>query len=275
MVAMIRMGSSTRLHVGLAILSYISVICYLTRHSYRDPTSIFFQPETAFAPGYSETRQVQARTYVQNASPPTQSARPTRDHRLCVGIVSVQRPDLYLDIAIGSLLEGLSEHERHDIHLIVFIANTDPRDHISYQDRWLHDLVDRVLTYADIPKEQKAGLVKLEHEDLEHRVKPLLDYIRLLQTCAATGAEYVLMLEDDVIAAANWFHLTNATLQTLEQYPDFDQTLYLRLFYTSHLLGWNSEHWLGYVMRSAVATLASFVFLRLLHRFHRSTSTLR
>ena len=240
--------------------------------SYRDPTSIFFRPTKAFAPGYSRTRQVQARTYVQNASPSAQSARSATDHRLCVGIVSVQRPELYLDIAIGSLLEGLAEDERNDIYLIAFIANTDPHDHISYQSPWLHDLVDRVLTYDDIPSERKAELAKLEREDIEHRVKPLLDYIHLLQTCAATGAEHVLMLEDDVIAAANWFHQTNTTLQSLEQHRDFDRTLYLCLFYTSHLLGWNSEHWLIYAITSSAAALTSFALLWLLYRCHGFTS---
>jgi hypothetical protein len=79
-------------------------------------------------------------------------------------------------------------------------------------------------------------------------VKPLLDYFHLLEACAPTGAEYVLMLEEDVVAAANWFLQTNMTLQSLEEHRDLRKSVYLHIFYTSHLLGWNSEDWLSYVL---------------------------
>jgi hypothetical protein len=53
------------------------------------------------------------------------------------------------DIAIGSLLQELTDDERHNIHSMTLITNTNPRDHISYHDPWLHDLVDQVMTYEE------------------------------------------------------------------------------------------------------------------------------
>jgi hypothetical protein len=94
-----------------------------------------------------------------------------------------------------------------------------------------------------------------------------------MEACAATGAEYVLMLEEDVVAAANWFFQTNITLQSLEEHRDLRKSVYLRIFYTSHLLGWNSEDWLSYVLWSVVAALLSSTLLVLLQRRHKAIST--
>jgi hypothetical protein len=123
----------------------------------------------------------------------------------------------------------------------VLIANTDLDDHDSYHNPWLHDLADQALEYKDIPDDQKARFIKLEREDPEHRVKSLLYYTHLLEACAATGAAHILMLEDDVIAIDTRFRRTNTTLQQLEQHQDFYESVYIRLFYVSHSLSWNSE----------------------------------
>jgi hypothetical protein len=269
-LTIMRAASSTELHFGLATLSYFLIVCYLRNVSSHDPTSIFFQPDTAFTPDYSEVRRTQAEIYVN--SMPASPGRVSINPRLCVGIASVQRPDLYLDTAIGSLLEGLTDNERDDIHLITLIANADPHDHFSYHEPWLHNLADQVLTYKDLPDEQKAMIFRLERQDREHRVKPLLDYTYLLETCAATGAAYVLMLEDDVVAAGDWYHWTKITLQSLEEHQDFDRSVYLRLFYTSHLLGWNSEDWFSYLTQSVVAACVLAAVLCSLRRCHRAFS---
>jgi hypothetical protein len=271
-VGMVQVALSTKLHVGLAALSYSLIVLFLKNISSRDPTSIFFQSGKAFTPDYSEIRRMQAEIYINNASSSVSSDRPTTDPRLCVGVTSVQRLDLHLDVAIGSLLQGLTGEERNAIHLMVLIANTDPGDHDSYHTPWLHDLADQVLTYKDIPDDRKARLMRLEREDPEHRVKPLLDYTHLLEACAVTGAAHVLMLEDDVVAAGTWFRRTNTMLQQLEQHQDFDKSVYVRLFYTSHLLGWNSEDWFSYLLHSVIVLSVSFAILSLLQRCHRAIS---
>ena len=56
---------------------------------------------------------------------------------------------------IGSLLEGLSDAERAQIHLIAFIAHTDPTVHPIYHEPRLIAVSNTVLTY-DIPQEDIA-----------------------------------------------------------------------------------------------------------------------
>lgn len=54
---------------------------------------------------------------------------------LCVGIASIARNSvLYFKTAVGTVLEGSSEEERADIHLILFIAQTDFSQYSAYSE---------------------------------------------------------------------------------------------------------------------------------------------
>ena len=53
----------------------------------------------------------------------------------------------YVDVAVGSLLEGLSEEERGKLWLYVLFADTDPSVHPSWKG-WLKRAADEVGAYV-------------------------------------------------------------------------------------------------------------------------------
>ena len=214
----------------------------------RDPGSAFFDPDFAFQPSYSLVRKEQAAAFIEKADNATnlgEFPKAKQGHRLCVGIAAKQRKGVrYFRDTVGSLLEGLTEAEREDISLVSFIANVDPKEHAAYRERWLRTLSNRVLTYDDIADHGMVKAIKA-NTTVEHRFKrkPLFDYATLLDACYADGAPYVLMIEDDTLAAEGWYAKTTQALDHLERKKAKTRTIYLRLFYNERLLGWNLEQW--------------------------------
>lgn len=81
-----------------------------------------------------------------------------------------------------------------------------------------------------------------------------------------------MMLEDDILAADGWYHQTNNAPQQMEAHPDFGRSLYMRLFYTSHLLGWNSEEWRSYLVWSLAVTAVVAALLYVVQRYHKPSA---
>lgn len=252
-------------------MSWFLAALYLRNAASRDSSSVFFEPSTAFEPHYSTIRQRQAEELIGNTTRAFRAA--TTEPRLCVGVASVQRDERYFRTAVGSLLEGLGQQERDEIRLVTLIANSNPQEHPAFNEAWLGRLSDQVLTYRDVPKERKTEISRLEEEDSEHRVKASLDYTYVLESCAATGAQWTLMLEDDILAADGWYYRTKAATRQIEEHPDFAHSLYVRLFYTSHLLGWNSEEWILYLLWTVGVTAAVIALLHVLQRYHKPSAT--
>lgn len=191
---------------------------------------------------------------------------------MCVGVATVKRPiqEQYVRGTIGSLLEGLSEVERAQIYLITLIAHTDPMLHPIYHEPWLRALSDQVLTY-DISKEDLAELHKFEEEKFP-RNKSMYDYGYLLDSCLKTYAEWITIVEDDVIARAGWYDKAINSLQKARAQAGGAGWLYLRMFYSEMFFGYVSEHWLRY----SSASLALFVvLLAALIEVRRRSSILR
>src|SRR5204863_7772142 len=65
-------------------------------------------------------------------------------HRYCV---DCSWRGNYFQTTVGSLLQGLTEEERADIHLLLFITHTDPNAHPAYLEKWLSAAADTVLIY--------------------------------------------------------------------------------------------------------------------------------
>lgn len=253
------------------VLLFTSTIFVLKYTSSHDPSSVFFDPVSAFEPIYSATRRQQAIEYFSAISQHGIQRRDVRTSpRIAVGIVTIQRREDYFQAAVGSLLDGLSKEERDEIHLTFFIANTDPYVHIAYNQTWFYDLPDRVMTYHDVPEAEKARLRQLEANDPKHRFKPLQDWMRLLENGYKTGAPYVIMLEDDVLAMDGWHHRTISALERLEARQDISKILYLRLFFNSRLHGWNKENWRSYLTISFATTVTFSVIMYKLRRRCRS-----
>lgn len=187
----------------------------------------------------------------------------SRSPLFCIGIPTLSRPtgDVYVCTTIGSLLAGLSPEERDAIHLMPFIAHSDPSRHSIYQEPWLRNVADQILTYGDADGLQLQHITEMENYT-EIREKQVSDYTYMLDACLKANTSYIATFEDDVLALDGWFHRTVAALEEVDKQVrllrdgeckshvinekiETNKTLgfYLRLFYTEQFLGWNSEFW--------------------------------
>ncbi|MCJ1462813.1 hypothetical protein MMC07_001416 [Pseudocyphellaria aurata] len=259
--------------VPLAFFTYLALylvaIFYIRIKSYRDPTSLFFDPRRAYVPVYSAVRQQEAEDFIvaSTESSPHLAGNSigsisNENKTLCVGIASIARNGVrYFRTTVGSLLEGLNEKEREEIYLVPFIAHTDPTVHPAYSETWIRNLPNEVLLY-NLSQQKMAHIARLEQEALV-REKGLFDYVYLLKACYAKGTPYIVILEDDVVAMDGWYHRTVAALKQAETQSALEKAswdfLYLRLFYTEEFLGWNKEDWPSYVFWSALLAIGPAV----------------
>lgn len=269
----------------LLCLLFPVVFFLLARHYakvnfYRDPTSKFFDPSRAYERRYSAVRQREADIFVDVSATKPFRRSSERAPLLCVGMLTIARPsgDVYFRTSMGSLLAGLTPHERDSIYLVPFIGHTNASAHPAFAEQWLHNVADLVLTYDNskfLSEEQYAHIEQLELErektGIPDREKHMFDYTQVLKECENVGAEYIAIVEDDVVALDGWFHRMRKGLREVErQTKNKGQSgcesvsnkclqlrwlmsslcilvFYLRLFYTEAQLGWNSEEWQLYL----------------------------
>jgi hypothetical protein len=256
-----------QLAVGIAFIIVYLVLLFLSRsRSARDPGSFFFQPEAGYKPHYSLKRVEEALQYISNHSrselplqPISSSAKAAKHADICIGVITVKRPfSQSLDTTLGSILDKLSEAQRSTIALQVLFAQTNPAEHPDYAQPWVSNLADDVFTYEHL-EAPMSSITRLERNRDIHR-KSLFDYRLALKSCYdKTGAQWIVILEDDLLAQRDWYA---DTMKSLQQIVDWRQQglirdwLYLRLFYTEKFLGWNSEEWLAYLTYSVLTLMA-------------------
>ncbi|EEP81351.1 predicted protein [Uncinocarpus reesii 1704] len=257
------------------LLLYLLLLQYCRLHYYRDPTSSFFNPSKGYEPIYSRFRISQATSFIRHidatASPRNGTASAGNSSAsLCVGIASIARTDAsYVEAAVGSLLVDLAPQERDDVHLILFIPHVDPTIHPLFASNWTAALADKILLY-DVDSDKLDHLRQLEKEGGLFREKALFDYVYLLKACQDVGTPYVVMVEDDVVAMDGWYHRTKRALEDAERQTrrlGASKYLYLRLFYTQGLLGWNKEEWFTYLVSSATAVAILAAILLITRRY--------
>ncbi|KAL8748046.1 MAG: hypothetical protein Q9190_000131 [Brigantiaea leucoxantha] len=232
--------------------------------SARDPTSFFFDETQGYQRVYSLQRELEAYAFLEAAnhsdvSRPPQAVNPS----MCIGVATISRPskEQYVRGTIGSLLEGLTEAQRRDVYLMAFIAHTDPSVHPIYHEPWLRIVSDEVLEYKVNDTELRR--LRMFEQDHHPRNKSMFDYGYLLTNCFRTGASWVAIVEDDVIARAGWYAEAMSALQVIQSQTENVNSdwLYLRMFYTEGLLGWNGEEWLRYFCWSFFAFMVLFTIL--------------
>ncbi|RDW59725.1 hypothetical protein BP6252_12812 [Coleophoma cylindrospora] len=226
-------------------ITFFFLVRYLQKSSSRDPTSYFFDPSHAYERIYSARRIEEADAFIEAAARlPSDSVTSVRDPLLCVGVTTVARRDeQYVRRTVGSLLDGLSLADRRSIYLNLLIAHVDPSRHPIYGEKWTETLPDKILQYPDDPAAQDL-LYTWENEGW-YRNKSIYDYAYLLKDCYYTGAKYIAMIEDDTLAVEGWYPQALKALEQIEEAMKEreESWLYLRLFYTESLHGWNSEAW--------------------------------
>jgi len=217
----VKRSCTCKLYVVLLCIFFL-LYQYARASFYADPTSYFFNPAKAYRPGYSDKRQVEASAFLANdANLPFKRPATDTSPKLCIGIASIAREGAnYLHLSAGSILEGLTAEERAQVSLKILIAHTDPTNHSSWESPWLRDVADEVLSY----KTPFAGVnatwleeIEKSHEKGHESQKGLHDYAFLLSACIRSGAEYILMVEDDTVAARGWYAKSLEAISSIER----------------------------------------------------------
>jgi GR25 family glycosyltransferase involved in LPS biosynthesis len=258
--------------LSFSLCCFIAVL-YCRSAGYRDPTSIFFDSQLAYDQQYSAHRAKEANEYIAASGQSEQAGPVIWPPLICVGVPTVaRRRDQYVQTTVGSLLVGLEDDERKLMFLNLFIAHLNSVEHPIFSEVWPHTLPDRLLQYPTSAAEYRQILAW--EEEGWYRNKSIYDFTYLLNDCFETGAEYVAIIEDDTLATDGWLKRLLDALNTVEDKMETLYTgqkwMYLRLFYTEELLGWNSEEWPTYLVWSFVAwATISAVMLMIRRTFPR------
>jgi GR25 family glycosyltransferase involved in LPS biosynthesis len=269
--------------------------CYF--NAYDDPSSIFYNSDLAFTPTFSALRQSEVDLYLEeNAQNPRPVTSPnTKENEfLCIGIPSVNRTSSsFLTYTIGSLIDNLTPQERDSIHIVVLLADSNPRQHFAYGKHWLSRMADEVLVYdhdgssSSSAPEHSKNSASPEPEDayrvIPHDVRGAgrgdgrvenmrLDHSVLVETCRKREADYFALIEDDVIASRDWYARLRAGIGEVHartvQKASTNDWLYLRLFYSEIFMGWNNEEVFDY-MQTIVLLYGALIAVLALAMFYR------
>jgi hypothetical protein len=96
----------------------------------------------------------------------------------------------------------------------ILIAHTNVPVHPNWNSNWPRNVADEVLDYGP-PFENESYIQWLEGIKEKENQKSLFDYAHLLMRCRDTGADYVLMIEDDTVLAKGWYGRTMEGLEAV------------------------------------------------------------
>lgn len=146
-------------------LFWLLVYGYCRHRFWRDPHSAFFNDRHVYDLKYSLYRERQSRHFISrynSLSDAPVAVKGGSNPVMCAAFVTVRRgSDDYFDPSIGSLLEGLDERERHALWLNVLFADTDPKKHPGWGQKWVDRLVDSAGTY-NVSQAEFAHLQRVE-----------------------------------------------------------------------------------------------------------------
>ena len=271
-------------------LCWVLFFIYGYFNFYDDPSSLFYRPDKAFQPRYSQTRLNEADAYItellnNNVKPVKNNLsieNPAAKNYLCLGIPSLGRSTAeFLPRTLAGLSDSITPEERQDIRIVVLLSNREAQSHFAYGTKWLDQLADEVLVYdppegeelLDLPSDIYHNITFNVREDGEFRhsdrvVNIRLDHSILVEHCRATKSQYFALMEDDVTASRDWFSRMREGLEYVESrsLPHTKDFMYMRLFYTELWMGWNGEEWPEYTRNILMVyglTLAVLVLVRM------------
>ncbi|KAK3680426.1 hypothetical protein LTR37_021245 [Vermiconidia calcicola] len=239
--------SAGRVVIGTFII-WILAAAFCRHAFWRDPHSWFFDGKSAFKPGYTGYRREESRAFIAAADDPTTNVdvfKPQSNNEpvICASLVTVNRvtDEQYLSDTIGSLLAGLTTEERSAVNVRLLFANSSDvgpqAGHPDYNATWLRS-IDSWGPY-NVTEKQLELLEEYQHNNT-YRKKWAFDYAYALEDCYNhTNAPYIAKIEDDTIFADGWLpKALDALAQARERQAVW---LYLRLFYTEYLRGWDGD----------------------------------
>ncbi|KAI3064685.1 CAZyme family GT109 [Aspergillus niger] len=224
---------------------WLLIFYYCRVTLWRDPHSAYFQDRHVYELDYSLHREREAWHFISQHNSgidPPDYVKSGSTPSVCIAMVTVRRDsDHYFEASVGSLLEGLDERERQALYLSILFADTDPRVHPSWDQKWVGRLVDSADSY-NVTEGQLQHLQDLEKEKNFYE-KGVFDYIYALRACQEVNAPYTIIFEDDIIVATGWFSKTLKALSDISQRNQQPRNswIYLRLFYTETSLGWSDS----------------------------------
>ncbi|KAL6803489.1 glycosyltransferase [Trichoderma sp. SZMC 28012] len=261
--------SVSRINAAFCVF-WILLFIFSAIFSYDDPSSIFFNANRAYEQRFSSVRAAEADAYIRNLPARVTPIKPV-DKLLCIGIPSINRTtESFLSSTIATLSDTLTPEEHASIRIVVLLADKSPSEHFAYGQNWLEPLVDEVLLYGEppegstkyrrIPLDLKEGNIRGDGRVENMR----LDHSALVEACREQEYPYFALVEDDIVTTRDWFPrfvkgLTYVEQKTKETTREW---IYLRLFYSEILMGWNNEEWLGYskiICLVYTAVLAAFL----------------
>ncbi len=163
------------------------------------------------------------------------TARSSQSPLFCIIVYTASRKSNasehdYLTQTVGSIVADLGPEERHETVIMVHDTGMINRSNAIATDR-----LNRVIP-----------VIKRQHDDWSRdrypgenewiRAQQSLDYANALFHCECTGAQYTIVLEDDVLCTKSFFRKLSARLNKLNT-SDPSWGL-LKLFETSEYHGW-------------------------------------
>ncbi|RAK76612.1 uncharacterized protein BO72DRAFT_496833 [Aspergillus fijiensis CBS 313.89] len=199
---------------------------YCRTRFWRDPHSAFFNDRHVYEWRYSLYREHEARRLITN------------HNTLAENFTSYTG-------AGSNPLVCAAFLTRRALFLNIIFVDTDPSQHPSWGQNWMHRLANHVGSYQNISLEQFHHLQELEKARNFYE-KGVFDYIHALAACMATNATYLTMFEDDIIVADGRMAKTLNCLSEIAQIQELEHNnqnkpwVYLRLFFTETALSWTS-----------------------------------
>ncbi|KAK8040980.1 hypothetical protein PG994_013987 [Apiospora phragmitis] len=240
---------------------------------YRDPLSVFFSTEHGYDRFYSQTREVEALSFLHDAarSDTPLLGKASANAAICATFITVGRNMSaagrreYVDAAVGSALANMSPVERRAVHLKVFFADVPDAAaaHKSYRELIDLDVADEIYDYngtlPDLVKDQRLEVLEMLASDRANKHalerKSLYDYGYAIDRCVeTTDAPYIAVFEDDIVLADGWAARTLKHLKKVgemmqdparkkptkrvPQPGEVNDWIYLRLFNQDRSVGW-------------------------------------
>ncbi|KAF3004405.1 hypothetical protein E8E13_010222 [Curvularia kusanoi] len=156
------------------------------------------------------------------------------------------------ELTIASALAGLTQAERRDLDLRVYLTSTNATE-TSPLHQSVGYLVNRIFTRQTATSTDEHELLHELERQGQNGHKAALDYAYALQSCfEQSESPYIAVLEDDILMADGWLARTRLALQEIEGRSG-GTWLDLRLFNQVRSLGWGSRQ---IIRRNAVLLIA-------------------
>jgi hypothetical protein len=148
----------------LSLCCWLLAFAYSKNRFWRNPHSAYFNSDYAYKHQYSGFRASQADAFIAAATNNNSVSKASASPEICAAIVTVQRNPSYVNHAIASMLEGLSDEERSRLFVRILFADTVPSVHSSWNATWIQNAVDLVATYDGVSSEMLENLREMQEQ---------------------------------------------------------------------------------------------------------------